>query len=93
MRFDAYLKDESKVYNIEMQTYMEPKLGKRFRYYQSLMDADLLKVGDDYYELPESYKLIVMLRAETLQSQALIESMAISWDIFVCILKSHKPIM
>ena len=42
-----------------MQTYMEPKLGKRFRYYQSLMDADLLEVGDDYDELPESFIIFI----------------------------------
>ena len=59
VRFDAYLKDESKVYNIEMQTYMEPKLGKRFRYYQSLMDADLLEEGQDYDALPESFIIFI----------------------------------
>ena len=59
MRFDAYLKDESKVYEIEMQAHKEPEIGKRFRYYQSLMDADLLEEGQDYDALPESYIIFI----------------------------------
>ena len=51
IRLDAYVKDDQgTVYNIEMQV-RKPEgdgLSKRTRYYQSMMDADLLAAGADY---------------------------------------------
>ena len=51
IRLDVYVKDDKgTVYNIEMQV-RKPEgdgLSKRTRYYQSMMDADLLAAGADY---------------------------------------------
>ena len=54
VRLDVYVKDDAgTVYNIEMQV-RKPEgdgLSKRTRYYQSMMDADLLASGADYDSL------------------------------------------
>lgn len=59
VRFDAYLKDGSSVYDIEMQSYPRHGLGRRMRYYQSAMDTELLGKGESYDKLPESYIIFV----------------------------------
>ena len=54
IRLDVYVADEKNtVYNIEMQMRKPTGDGlyKRTRYYQSMIDADLLKIGRDYDEL------------------------------------------
>lgn len=54
VRMDVYVKDgKGTVYNIEMQV-RQPEgdgLAKRTRYYQAMMDADLLAAGADYDRL------------------------------------------
>ena len=54
VRMDVYVKDgKGTVYNIEMQV-RKPEgdgLAKRTRYYQAMMDADLLAAGADYDRL------------------------------------------
>ena len=54
VRLDVYVCDDARtVYNIEMQV-RQPEgdgLSKRTRYYQSMIDADLLAAGADYDEL------------------------------------------
>lgn len=55
VRLDAYVKGEGKAFNIEMQAQTEYYLGCRLRYYQSVIDSDLLHKGDDYEDLPRSY--------------------------------------
>ena len=52
---DYYLEDKDALYDIEMQTYKTGTLGKRCRYYQSVMDTSSLKEGQDYQELKNSY--------------------------------------
>lgn len=59
VRFDAYLKDESTAYDIEMQSYPRHRIGRRMRYYQAAMDTELLSKGDDYDKLPESYVIFI----------------------------------
>lgn len=52
IRLDIYVKDtEGNVYDIEMQTYSLPSIGKRARYYHSEMDHDTLKRGELYSKL------------------------------------------
>ena len=54
VRMDVYVRDDANtVYNIEMQVRMleGESLFKRTRYYQSMIDADLLAVGADYDDL------------------------------------------
>lgn len=62
IRLDVYVKDEKNtVYNIEMQIRrLEGEaLFKRTRYYQSMLDADLLAAGADYDELNKTIIIFI----------------------------------
>lgn len=59
VRLDVYLKDEDKIIDVELQTYEMDALGKRTRYYQSMVDIDSLMKGEDYSELKDSYILFI----------------------------------
>ena len=62
VRLDVYLKDVDKIIDVEMQSYPQDALGKRTRYYQSMIDMDSLMKGQDYSELKESYILFICKR-------------------------------
>ena len=59
VRLDVYLKDQDKIIDIEIQSYPQEALGKRTRYYQSMIDIDSLMKGQDYSELKDSYILFI----------------------------------
>ena len=59
VRLDVYLKDSDKVIDIECQSNLKPALGKRTRYYQSMIDIDSLMKGEEYEKLKESYILFI----------------------------------
>jgi predicted transposase/invertase (TIGR01784 family) len=59
IRLDVYLKDQNKIIDIEMQTYPQNSIGKRTRYYQSMIDIDALIKGEPYPQLKESYILFI----------------------------------
>ena len=59
VRLDVYLKDEDKIIDIEIQCYRQKALGKRTRYYQSMIDMDSLMKGQPYPQLKESYILFI----------------------------------
>ena len=60
IRMDVYAKDaDHTLYDIEMQTVKGAHLGKRSRYYDSVMTLNSLEVGDTYDQLPESYVIFV----------------------------------
>lgn len=62
IRLDVYVKDEKNtVYNIEMQVRrLEGKaLFKRTRYYQAMMDADLLAAGAEYDDLNKTIIIFI----------------------------------
>ena len=59
VRLDVYLKDEDKIIDVEIQTYKQDAIGKRTRYYQSMIDIDSLMKGQDYSELLDSYVLFI----------------------------------
>ena len=59
VRLDVYLKDSDKIIDIEMQSYPQEALGKRTRYYNSLVDIDCLMKGQDYSELKDCYILFI----------------------------------
>lgn len=60
VRLDVYAKDEKNTrYNVEMQVLRRAALGKRSRYYQSQMDMEILLVGSEYENLPDSYVIFV----------------------------------
>ena len=59
VRSDVYLKDSDRVFDIEMQNGKEDYLGKRTRYYQSMIDIDNLMRGEQYTELKESFIIFI----------------------------------
>ena len=53
---DVYVKGEDQtVYNVEMQTTNTGELPRRSRYYQGLIDMDLIEKGEPYSKLNKSY--------------------------------------
>ena len=60
IRLDVYLNDEKgTIYNIEMQNSRHANLSKRSRYYQGMIDLNLLEPGDDYGKLERSYVIFI----------------------------------
>ena len=60
VRLDIYVEDgNNTVYNIEMQTAGNRNIHKRARYYQGMIDLNLLEKGDNYKELKRSYIIFV----------------------------------
>ena len=59
VRLDVYLKDEDRAIDVELQSYPQKALGKRMRYYQSMVDCDCLMKGQPYTKLKESYILFI----------------------------------
>ena len=55
VRFDAYVKDSSRIFNVEMQKVSNDELPKRSRYYSSMIDASDLLKGVDYTNLSETF--------------------------------------
>ena len=62
VRFDVYMEDDdSTVYDIEMQMTTYEDLPKRMRYYQSMIDLNLIERGAKYKELKKSYIIFICL--------------------------------
>ncbi|MCI6158157.1 MAG: Rpn family recombination-promoting nuclease/putative transposase [Selenomonadaceae bacterium] len=63
VRLDVYVEDEQgTLYDIEMQTtdYADPaELPKRTRYYQAMMDMDVLNKGEFYTKLRKTYIIFI----------------------------------
>ena len=60
IRLDVYVEDgDSTVYDIEMQTTPEIALPKRSRYYQGMIDLDLIEKGAMYQDLKKSYIIFI----------------------------------
>ena len=60
VRLDVYAKDEHNThYNVEMQSIRKKALGKRARYYHSQLDMELIRSGEDYTELPDTYVIFI----------------------------------
>ena len=60
VRLDVYVKDEKAVvYDIEMQVSNTKELPKRSRYYQSMIDLQLIDKGQYYNELNRSYVIFI----------------------------------
>ena len=55
VRYDLYFEGDSTVYNVEMQNSRAASLGRRCRYYQSLIDTDIFGVSEHYDNLKDSY--------------------------------------
>ena len=61
IRMDVYAKDSDgqKAYNIELQAKDTKELPERARYYQGVMDVDLLKSGQDYKDLKTTFIVFI----------------------------------
>lgn len=51
--------DKNKLYNIEIQRANDGAKVKRARYHSSLIDANILRKGDDTEKLPETYVIFI----------------------------------
>lgn len=62
VRLDVYVNDEKgTVYDIEMQAVTSRYLPRRTRYYQSMIDLQLVDKGQDYDTLNDSYIIFICL--------------------------------
>lgn len=60
VRFDVYLEDaDNTVFDIEMQTTKKKDLPKRSRYYQGMIDMDLIQKREEYSGLKKSYVIFI----------------------------------
>ncbi len=60
IRMDVYLEDAGNaVYNVEMQTENTGELPERSRYYQAVIDINLIKRGEDYDAVKKSYVIFI----------------------------------
>ncbi|MDE6025372.1 MAG: Rpn family recombination-promoting nuclease/putative transposase [Lachnospiraceae bacterium] len=60
VRLDVYVEDEhNTIYNIEMQVTINKNLPKRSRYYQGMIDLNILEKGEDYKNLKRSYVIFI----------------------------------
>ena len=56
IRLDVYVDDgQNTVYDLEMQTTKKTDLPKRMRYYQGMIDLNLIQHGEPYSSLKKSY--------------------------------------
>jgi len=63
VRLDIYVKDEhGVVYNVELQMEDTKELEKRTRIYQVAVDSGMLKKGQDYIEIKDSYIIFISPR-------------------------------
>ena len=51
--------DQNTVFNLEMQTSDNRNLPKRMRYYQGVIDLNILQKGQDYTKLKKSYVIFI----------------------------------
>lgn len=60
VRLDIYVEDgKNSVYNIEMQTIRNKNIPKRSRYYQGMIDLNILEKGRSYRDLKQSFVIFV----------------------------------
>ena len=62
IRLDVYVMDEQNtVYDVEMQTTRQPDLAKRMRYYQGMIDLQLISRGSAFRDLKKSFVIFICL--------------------------------
>lgn len=60
VRLDLYVEDDKNtVYNVEVQTVDTKELPKRSRYYQGMIDLNLIEKGEPYQKLNRSYVIFI----------------------------------
>lgn len=70
VRLDVYVENSTTVFDVEIQTTPVAALGKRMRYYQSMIDIDHLTQGNPYDVLKESYVLFFARKCRTKKREA-----------------------
>lgn len=62
VRFDVYVEDKANtVYDIEMQAVLKKDIPKRSRYYQGMIDLNLIEKGAKYSDLKRSFVIFICL--------------------------------
>ncbi len=62
VRLDVYVEDEANtVYDIEMQTVLKKDISKRSRYYQGMIDLNMIEKGAKYSDLKRSFVIFICL--------------------------------
>ena len=61
VRLDVYVTGSGRSFDVECQSYKVKDIGKRTRYYQSMIDVDSLLKGASYSKLKESYIIFICL--------------------------------
>lgn len=62
IRFDVYVEEAGNtVYDIEMQTDVQKFVAKRSRYYQGMIDLNLIEKGEKYTKLKTSYIIFICM--------------------------------
>lgn len=60
VRLDVYVEDDKNtIYNIEMQATNNAPLPKRMRYYQGMIDLNIIDKGEQYDKLRKSYVIFI----------------------------------
>lgn len=60
IRLDIYVEDDNNtVYNLEMQAENSGNIPKRSRYYQDIIDLNIIEKGDEYDKLKESIVIFI----------------------------------
>ena len=63
VRLDVYVEDDANsVYDIEMETTKKKNLPKRSRYYQGMIDLNIIERGDKYDKLKKSFVIFLCLK-------------------------------
>ena len=62
VRLDVYAEDDkNEVFDVEMQTTRQKNLPKRSRYYQGMIDLNLINRGDDFKKLKKSFVIFICM--------------------------------
>ena len=61
IRMDVYAKNQKECFNVEMQATDTKELPERARYYQGVIDVDILRSGQTYKELKNSYIIFICI--------------------------------
>ena len=59
VRLDVYVENETRVFDLEIQTTSNKNLPRRSRYYQGLIDLNTIEKDTNYKELKESFIIFI----------------------------------
>ena len=63
VRLDVYVEDdEHSIYDVEMETSKRKNLPKRSRYYQGMIDLNIIERGEKYEKLKKSFVIFICLK-------------------------------